>query len=461
MLRVSFSTGFSFHYWPNETGQSKYQAKYRPAHKVKAKFRTLKEEILESGFLTAEQWETLVELKVQKYMKTGKARQMKASNDGGSNTGQLPKSSPVTKQHLAAIILYCDFSKLCTAFSGTFRRLNVFESIESVTFRHSKFAIFGRLLVEAVCDFGEKGSGRGGEFGPFFCGLSGNINIGSYAIRLEGPCSTTTKREIALNFAKGDGVVMSLKNHSGDVKKQTFLNCSWISNFHEEAERLWIAGKYLLRIVSIVIVKTAKNYQKVIRALYLFDCMISKKKSVQMDNISVKETPQDSDLISSLFDFSLNSTGTTALDSYLKRDCELFLQKKETVTLSMRKIFYYLKNMSKLMLYNIVENYETGIKGMDNVIRPEWISCFPSLKTVIIDGAAIPSRYQFRLEALLETVKQISPDITVNVWDAEEWCQEAITDEILQIYDSAGYHMEYEKNESKWYSCLIIKSKKL
>merc|ERR1712130_134259 len=100
-------------------------------------------------------------------------------------------------------------------------------------------------------------------------------------------------------------------------------------------------------------------------------------------------------MISNLFDFSLNSTGTTALDPYLKKDCELFLQKKETVTLTMDKIFENLKNMSKLVLYSIVKNYQTGIKGMDNVVRPEWISCFPALKTVIIDGGCRPSMYQF------------------------------------------------------------------
>ena len=265
VLRVSFSTGFTFHYWRNETKQSKDQSKLmnQPRHNVKAKFETLKAEILESGFVTAERWKESVELKVQKYLKTRRVRQMMVSI-GCASTGQLQEGSSVTKQHLAAIILYCDFSKLCTAFSATFRRLNVFESIESVIFRHSKFANFGRLLVEAVLDFGEKaGYRRGGELGPFFCGLSGNINIGSYAIRLEGPCSTTTQRTIALNFAKGDGVVLSLKNDSGEVREQTFLNCSWISNYHEEAERLWIAGTYPLRIVSIITVKTAKNYQKV------------------------------------------------------------------------------------------------------------------------------------------------------------------------------------------------------
>ena len=83
-----------------------------------------------------------VELKARKYMNTERVKKMKG----------------VTKEHIYAVILYCDFGPLCTAFSETFRRRNVFETMESVKQRHSRFAIFGRLLVELVLRFGFNGN---------------------------------------------------------------------------------------------------------------------------------------------------------------------------------------------------------------------------------------------------------------------------------------------------------------
>ena len=456
MLRTAFSTGFTFHYWPNDNG-------YNPEkHRVKAKFYSLKEEILASGFLSAAEWSQFVELKAKKYMNTNRARKMKAAYSGfRTRTNQIKEDSPVTLEHLAAIILYCDFSKLSSAFSDTFRRQNVFESVESVISRHSVFGNFGRLLVEVVLDFGE--SGRDGESGPFFCGLNSILNIGAYAIRLQGPCSTTTAREIALNFAKGEGILMTLKNDSFNGRSQSLLNCAWISNFHEESERLWIAGKYPLRIVSITIVKTAQNYQKAMRSLYLFDWMISD--SGVADNIDVKEEPRDKEFIANLFDFSLNSVGTLAVDPYLRKDCELFLQQKETVTLKLDKIFENLRNMSKLVLHNIVKrgcsrslsSKNPPPKGNDNVVRAEWLHLFPSLRTLVINDTVQGGEHEFRLDSLLQTVKQISKDITVYVMDHRKWCKGAMTDDIVKAYDVAGWSVKYEKNG--WQYRLIIKSK--
>ena len=411
---------------------------------------------MQSGFLTAAQWEKLVELKAKKYWKTARAQKMKVR--GRTSTGQLNKGSPVTMEHLKAVILYCDFSKLCTAFSSTFRRLNVFEGIESVIARHSEFGNFGRLLVEAVLDFGANGRGPDGERGPFFCGVNRLLNIGTYAIRLEGPCSTTTKRAIALNFAKSDGLIMSLKNDSGNGQFQSVLNCAWISNFFEESERLWIAGTCRLRIVSITIVKTARNYQKVLRALYLFDWMILERGG--LDSLRISEEPGDSEVISNILGLSLNSVGVIAVDPYLKKECELFLQKKETVTLNMDKIFENksrIRNMSKLLLHNIVDNGTSEPKEKDNVMRPEWISIFPAITSVVFNDevwSGSPIKYEFRLDAILETVKQISPNITVTVKDLGKWCEKALTDDIREAYNASGWSIEYEKEKRS----LIIKS---
>ena len=230
----SFSTGYIFEY------ESKDKDTF-----VQPKHPNLRDEIIESGHLNLGDWMKLVLLKAEKYMKSAKVKKMKG----------------ITIEHIVAIILYCDFGKLCTAFSATFRRLNVFEEFESVKLRHSEFANFGKLLVEAVLKFGVNRL-FDEEKGPFFCGINTNLNIGYYAIRLMGPCSTSTARSVALNFAKSNGVILTLNNDGWAGQFQKCFDCSWISNYFEEAERLWIAGEYPLRIVTIVIVKTLPKLEE-------------------------------------------------------------------------------------------------------------------------------------------------------------------------------------------------------
>merc|ERR550532_2329865 len=125
----------------------------------------------------------------------------------GTTTGQIKKGQPLSQQHLCSVILYCDFGPLCTAFSETLRRENVFEDLESLILRHSKFAHFGQLLTETVIDYGINGHVNTVDYenGPFFCGINCPLNFGSYAITLKGPCSTSTVRSVALNFAKSNG----------------------------------------------------------------------------------------------------------------------------------------------------------------------------------------------------------------------------------------------------------------
>ena len=209
--------------------------------------------------------------------------------------------------------------------------------------------------------------------------------------------------------------------------------------------------------------KTARNYQKVLRALYLFDWMISA--SGGFDNLGISEEPGDSEVISNIFGLSLNSVGAIAVDPYLKKECELFLQKKETVTLNMYKIIENksrISNMSKLLLYNVVNNGTSEPKEHDNVIRPEWISIFPTITSVvfkdIVQSYPTPPKFEFRLDALLETVKQISPNITVTVKDVGKWCEKTLTDDIREAYNASGWSIEYKKRKRKGKSCLIIKS---
>ena len=192
-------------------------------------YESLREEIIESGFLTLSEWKEFVALKAAKYLKSNRVRKMTAGRAyGGTTTGQIEKGKPLTVQHLFAVILYCDFGPLCTAFSESMRMMNVFEDLESLVLRHSKFAHFGRFLVEMVVDHGVNGyesmfGDAESERGPFFCGINCPLQFGSYAITFKGPCSTTTAHSVSLNFAKSNGLILCIQNHQENNNRNQLL----------------------------------------------------------------------------------------------------------------------------------------------------------------------------------------------------------------------------------------------
>ena len=436
---------------------------------IKPKFQNLKEEIIESGHLSLAEWMKFVDLKAKCYLKMRKVKKIKSGQAQmhparRTNTGHVKNGQPLSLEHLCAIILYCDFGTLCTAFSATYRLENVFEDLESLKKRHSSFGHFGRLLAEAVLDFGINGKKetKGYERGPFFCGINCPLNFGTYAIRLLGPCSTSTQRSVALNFAKANGLILHLNNDGNESQNQCFFDCSWISSYFEESERLWIAGRKPLRIESIVIVKSAKNYKKMMHALYGFDAMIS---GVSMYNDKWQLIEYDFNLISKLFALRMNDgiSEVSEFDPYLVNEWDLFCQSKEELRLEFYDLNYVFKMMSKLILYNVTVTCRP--KGTDNVLKAEWISLFPSVHTVRISTNG--SGYKFRLEALLETMKSLSPSVTVIVEDCvgtSKWAKKALTDEVSAAFKAEGWNMEYDDEHIGFQygdkGGLVIKSKK-
>merc|ERR1712156_1266741 len=127
--------------------------------------------------------------------------------------------------------------------------------------------------------------------------------------------------------------------------------------------------------------------------------------AVDLDDCPIKEKKSDFDLLSSLFDWTLSGgdAASSELDSYLKNEWNLFLQKREEIKLSLFHIGRNLQSLSKLIMFNVVDNYGETAKDQDNVLKPEWLSMFPSLRTVDINTTYGPFEcYKFRLEALLE-----------------------------------------------------------
>ena len=409
----SFSTGYRFNYWNNE-----FDGHYPDGHVYKY-YNNIKEEVKNCGHFNMKQWEMSIIQKSNRLYQTNMAKNIETNNDYFHQKWQdITNGSLISESHLISLILYCDCSDLCTNFSSTFRQKHVFESIESVIRRNSKYYHFSKLLIEAVTCFGINGSGFencGFEYekGPFFCGISCVINIPSFAISLKGPCSTSKCIEVAINFAKRNGIILQLEN-DGVGRNQSFFDVSWISTYPEENERLWVSGDdgWGLRLQSIRIIKNNLNYQEFIHAFYIFDAMISLGSLDQLTS-DTKIKQIDIEIIQTLINYKLNDIHTddndiNNIDQYMLDSFNLFCLKKKMIMIGMESLNKYFNGLSYLLidkknLINFGINDNKWSNDNDNknnislnILKSDIIfnaKLFPNLEKIIICTTYANSTY--------------------------------------------------------------------
>eukprot|EP01084_Bolivina_argentea_P042612 78566_1 len=125
---TSFSTGQRFYYWPHYKANCLFVSPY---------YSSLREEILESGFLNKKQWNRKIAFKALQYYKTEKVKNITASQNVHTTKREIKNRQLISLQHLECVMLYCDWSDLCTHFSETFRKKYEFAPVDLLKERHA------------------------------------------------------------------------------------------------------------------------------------------------------------------------------------------------------------------------------------------------------------------------------------------------------------------------------------
>eukprot|EP01083_Nonionella_stella_P303837 1053197_1 len=202
-----FSIGYRFYYWryyQNATREEEEYVHNRNHHSgykphqlyVRARYSSIRDELLNSKAIPfdTDAFNKLMR-KAEEIMSTKEARLLKAEENQLLHYG-IAHGSPILLEHLMCIILYCDYSKLCTAFSATFRRLQPYERIEVTISRNAEYANWSKRLREAVELYGKRGwekrerdevkwnEDRNQIKGPFYCGVGTLMVVPEFNIRL-------------------------------------------------------------------------------------------------------------------------------------------------------------------------------------------------------------------------------------------------------------------------------------
>eukprot|EP01083_Nonionella_stella_P031374 85915_1 len=366
---ASFSTGFIFYYWPyyesfdeteqienenniNDHGGYAVRQLYIKTPKHNESF---KEEILyysnDKDDIASPQPNTdiyqAVYAKAMRYMNTKEVKSRSSVHQEHLHYDIKP-GTPFALQNVMSLLIYCDFTNLCTKFSATFRFIPADDSLQSVKARNSAYWWLSKILRETVQLFG---SNRYDAHGPFYCGMNFLMYIYQFNIRLCGPTSTTSSKDATATFHEGNGIIIQFNNNgdSYNSKRLRFFDCSWLSDYPDEAERLFFGGDFRIRIESVTVIETKMPYKSAFHALYLFDCMVT---ASNMKGCKVSIKAKDKEILEALIGYELGLIAKKSYDEYVHDTFHAFCIKKTQIIVNINQLDWYFRDhdLYKLMM---------------------------------------------------------------------------------------------------------------
>ena len=389
---------------------------------------------MQSGLISAADFEKGVVQKAARYLKQKKCRKMKSDyhNCQDYHFG-IASGSPLSPRHLHSLFLYTDFTEFCTEFSRCFRALSDGEPIEVVVGRNSKYYHCSKALRELITLFGSKG--YGGESGPFFCGINCVLNVPQFAVSFQCPTSTTKTKEIALRFAGESGMMMVLNNKSGGSKYEMFFNAKPLSAFPEEDERLFIGSTHYLTVESLVVIQSAKNYRLSIGAFAKFDQVLNGHYVEGGINI----TEQEMEIIVGALE-SVKGKGTASkmskyLDEFAVDNFYLMTLQKTNIILDLENIKYGVNNhrMKELVVHSVSGYHKVkGPNDTTNVVKAGLFPLFPNLSTVTIDAGEFP----FSVSRFLDELSSVDLPGSLSTVIIKDWNRKSSSNFVRKAFGS-------------------------
>eukprot|EP01084_Bolivina_argentea_P165124 286925_1 len=324
---------------------------------------------------------------------------------------------PITIHHLISLILYCDLSEYCTTFSGTFRKKSSFEPLSSVKARNQEYWWMSKLLRETVEIFGYglRWYHRRQEMGPFFSGVDRLMPVSSFSTRLCSPTSVTKQISVAYHFAKDEGMIIQLNNNGHRRSDMLCMfDCSWISRYREEDERLLFGGYEKIRIESIRFCHDKKwvNFEPYLNSLFVLDSMVNGTRIKQ-----VEITSTDVLIISKLLSLDLEK-----FPAYVRECFDLFCKSKFQVILNLHYlnqkcfgkelsgfIIQSLKNTNTAR--NNVPQMKEDVTSSENLLVADLFKVFPNVREIFISTTSSGGgeSYLFSMRKLVDVI--LAPDM--------------------------------------------------
>ena len=423
MREYTFSIGYPFFYWQHYKDKKKQDLQnetvyhnlndycgYSPHQLyITQKYKDLKDEIINNKInaLSLLQMNVSI-LKTNKLMQTFKVKSIRCNAPNDVLHYEIGNHSRLRYSHLLSLVLYSDRSELQCDFTKTFRKTNQYQTLSDIKQNNREYYHWSKNIREAVEYYGNLGwkdhwnddkrnYSHNNIKGPFYSGMSYKMVIPEIMIRLNGPCSSTKKIEVATRFGGDDGIIIKLDNNS--YYQSYSLRCfdmNWISNYSGEDEYLWCGGRLRIRISSILTIKDNVNYDKYFKSMYYFDAMLTstfmKKKAKVRD--------QDRVILSNLIKYRLSPEFVNNYPNYINQTFCAYCNNKLQICINITDLKQYFEKIKDLVVEELVQltiDDDDDIPYNDkNIFKSIIFSIFPNLKHVILitTGWSLTGEYE-------------------------------------------------------------------
>eukprot|EP01084_Bolivina_argentea_P053493 98212_1 len=308
-----YSYGLKFYYWKYYQHSHKYIKK-----KNYPKYTSFKEELLHNATARIGCQQFKYEMhKASLHITTQCCRKRIAKPNYISTTyWGIQNNDAITVIHLVAVLIYCNYDGVQYEFSKTFRRIYPNECVASVKMRNAEFFYFTKLLYETVNIYGIICGGNENRIKRFYHGINKEMLFDSLSCNISSPFSTTSSFAVAVHFSKNVGMILELSAHAF----LKYWNCSWLSDFGNENEKLFIGGFYPFSFVNIIQPSKGLDHSKYASCLSIIDQLMT-----DYDFLSEQEM-QDVN--------TLHPSGLVGEDMHLSLEQVNYLNEKKTHSIS-------------------------------------------------------------------------------------------------------------------------------
>ena len=359
-------------------------------------------------------------------MQSHDIKSMKAAKLEHNLHYNIKPDSPITLNHILSVLFYTDMTSLSTTFSSTFRSLHSDDTLDDIFRRNQEYYHWSKLIRETVQIFGTAVGIKKRD--AFYTGIS-YMTVPSFVIRLCAPTSTTKQFEVAMNFSTENGIIMQINN--GSIVHSQYLryfDCSWLSCFNEEDERLFCGGNYPLRVESVTLVATRQNFYLFFKSLFYLDCMLSGIWLSDREKCNVKRS--DYKILKAMIDHKLSIKKNKYLD-YINNTFISFCHHKRQIVINLEFISKYF-----LLLKNIIFEMDDNIYMLNmNLISKLFVNC---KKLIIIDTSG---KYEFELAKFMSLVMDVIQKKQIDLDEIEVKVRRRSNDE------NSWLHWEYNSND--------------
>eukprot|EP01083_Nonionella_stella_P010199 29129_1 len=264
-----------FYYWKSCTNEALY---------VAAKYNSLKDELLNNSLcnLSLPQFETIYH-KSNDLHDTDRALIIGAFSGWKIGSGiqgfvqryGIEEGTPIKIHHMIASVVYCNYYAFAESYRSTYCATHEAQ--------HNEFAHFSRYLVECVLVFGASITNKM----SLYHGVDGeDVILYDLSAKYIAPVSMTEHVEVAW-CGDNDGLIVCLTQQ--DNLSAFNMDCSWLSDFVFESERIVVANTEPMRVDTIIHRQEYANYSVYIHAIDSLSHLISSTKPIYLTNEVTKK----------------------------------------------------------------------------------------------------------------------------------------------------------------------------